>query len=330
MKYFFVSCLSLSILLSLFGCSKDNDIVSDPGEPFLPDTLGTGWTKDSIPTDLFLMDVFFLSENMGYIVHDQGMRKTINAGGAWSAPDAGGMASYLNIAASIGGKVANVRSNYDGLHVSQNFGQTFTEVLTATQSGVGAVPLRCTDAFYSSDAICYAAGRSSLFKSTDGGLTFSKIYSFSNTPDGGYASLFFINDNVGWVVAIGGLLKTTDGGLSWQHQHNVERGMLHFINPNIGFLIGTSGFKKTTNGGTIWESLAFPETQTNDIFDIHFINETTGYVSTSKSIYKTVDGGATWARVVKMGSKSIGEIHFTDANHGWACGSNGMILKFVQ
>lgn len=49
-------------------------------------------------------------------------------------------------------------------------------------------------------------------------------------------------------------------------------------------------------------------------------------------IFKTTDSGNTWTKVVAVASSTpyLMELHFTDANHGWACGSNGMILKFDQ
>ena len=47
-------------------------------------------------------------------------------------------------------------------------------------------------------------------------------------------------------------------------------------------------------------------------------------------VYKTINGGNTWTKEVVLPNKLIIEVHFRDAQHGWACGTDGVILKFVQ
>jgi photosystem II stability/assembly factor-like uncharacterized protein len=62
--------------------------------------------------------------------------------------------------------------------------------------------------------------------------------------------------------------------------------------------------------------------------DIHFLTDQIGYASAGRTLYKTTDGGTNWTKVVSLGEATITEIHFTDATHGWACGSNGVVLTF--
>ena len=85
---------------------------------------------------------------------------------------------------------------------------------------------------------------------------------------------------------------------------------------------------KSVNGGTDFLQVAqLPPGATRAIPDLHFVNDNTGYVNAGNRIYKTIDGGLTWQVVVALGNDRIIEIHFTDANHGWACGG-GTILRF--
>ena len=76
-------------------------------------------------------------------------------------------------------------------------------------------------------------------------------------------------------------------------------------------------FSCTTGGGSL------------DVYrDLHFVSGTTGYITEDKAIYKTQDGGNTWSTAVSLVSNYLIEVHFIDANHGWACGLKGTILKY--
>jgi photosystem II stability/assembly factor-like uncharacterized protein len=84
---------------------------------------------------------------------------------------------------------------------------------------------------------------------------------------------------------------------------------------------------------TGWQKINFIDTSdiyniSFDIYNIPFINNT-GFASGS-NIYKSTDGRKTSGKVVALASNYFMELHFTDANHGWACGEKGTVLKFAQ
>ena len=334
MRFANITFVVLVLLTGVVSCSKDeaDGPPVDPPLTFLPDTLGTGWTKDSIATSFVINDVFFVNNNTGYITADDGVRQTVDGGQSWTRPNAGGRALYINIAANPAGKVTLVRSGHQGVDNSQNAGTSYDSIFVSTEPT--GIPKRIlgADVFYSSNSVCYVVGPFDIYKSTDGGASFRNIYQF--TTAGGftsYSSVFFINDLTGWVRTFNGLHKTTDGGQTWTKKLTVERGNIDFPSINVGYISTESGIKKTMDGGDTWLPVNFPEALGGDSFvDVDFVSESTGFISTPKSIFKTTDGGNTWQRVVKMGSKQIIEIHFTDASHGWACGSDGMVLKYIQ
>lgn len=331
MKYLLLSALQLILIASLTNCSKDQgDDNTQPDPIFLPDTLSTGWVKDSVPTIAPLYDVFFINQNTGYTVTPGGVRKSIDGGTSWSAALTPGPYGFLNIAATPGGKVVLVSVVQNGgLASSQNFGDSYTTM--AFTPLPARDPLFCTDAFFTSESICYASGRAFLYKSVDGGVSFNKIFQFAPSVDGGYSSVFFLNDNEGWVSATGGLYKTVNGGVNWELKLDVNQVVIDFVNTSVGYISSLGAVRKTTDGGNTWQVLPFPEPITIDnTADVDFVSENEGYILTRKSIYKTIDGGQTWSRVVKIGSKELYELHFIDANHGWASGSYGMMLKFTQ
>ncbi len=85
------------------------------------------------------------------------------------------------------------------------------------------------------------------------------------------------------------------------------------------------------NGGSNFSQLIQLPKGTNgsgSYLDLHFVDANTGYACYTSRIYKTTDAGNSWQPVVSLGSGSFVEIHFTDATHGWGCTAEGAILKF--
>lgn len=186
------------------------------------------------------------------------------------------------------------------------------------------------DVFFVSANVAYLAGNN-IWKTTDGGITWTKLYQFS-VPEG-YKSLYFLNEQTGWVVREDGVYKTTDGGASWQRTPTAAffdfRGAscLAFPNQSSGFFSDNEYIARTNNSGGSWDTV-FHATHT--YHDVDFPAAATGYFTDNKIIYKTSDGGNTWGKDVVLGDGSIVEIHFTDPNHGWACGNNGTILRYLR
>jgi len=69
-------------------------------------------------------------------------------------------------------------------------------------------------------------------------------------------SLFFLNENLGWMVTTKGLWRTQEAGKSWHHVAGLPAGMVrvYFQDENYGFAVG--GKKKvleTHDGGKSWQ-----------------------------------------------------------------------------
>jgi len=104
-----------------------------------------------------------------------------------------------------------------------------------------------------------------LFKSTDGGFNWFDL----QAPDDGLTSIFFIDQDDGWVVtgpkpphATGGIIfKTTDGGLSWteQFQMPIPYGRpgygalysIYFSDNNNGWAVGNAEWADSSGAGVI-------------------------------------------------------------------------------
>lgn len=214
-----------------------------------------------------------------------------------------------------------------------------------------------------------------VFKSTDGGATFTPTVLASS----GLMDIYFTDNNIGYTAGDAGVFKTIDGGVNW-----------NIVNPATGLSLTPGAFKSivATTTGQVWVSSAndiyfsggglgnwtkslysgggptgntmsisalagnvvyaasgdgklfksvdgganfvLKTTFTGSLFyqDVHFVDANTGYACYVNRIYKTSDGGTSWQQVVALGEGNIIEVYFTDATHGWACGDNGALLRF--
>jgi hypothetical protein len=96
----------------------------------------------------------------------------------------------------------------------------------------------------------------------DGGANWT-IVPLKETP----VSLFFLNENVGWMVTPKNLWRTDEAGRSWRKVAKAPRGLLrvYFLSELEGWGVGMSkSVYRTTDGGKKWEKVpAAAEPKTN-------------------------------------------------------------------
>ena len=316
---------AIIVIICATSCSKKDDVTPtiDPPIIVVADTLGIGWSITNSFTAGTLNDVFFANNTIGYACGGNGIFKSTDGGTIWS--NISTTADYLNIGA-FGSNVCFVKNNNMPIR-SQDYGVTLQSTGYNSTSSTNF-----SDCFFSSQNICYLATLSSIWKSVNGGTSFSKISNTIINSTSPLSSIYFINDNKGWIHN-GSIYKTENGGTDWTLLNtltaNITPSSLEFLNDNAGFIGSQGTFLKTTNGGATWTNPVPVSSATNAYTDIDFINTSIGYLSCGNSIYKTNDGGTTWSKIVGLANKGIIEIHFTDANHGWACTTDGKILKYV-
>ncbi len=310
--------LVLLVLLPFLACKKD----SNPPQPPAPvDTLGTGWKKVALPSTPGGADVFFINNSFGYAVGSNFIDRSIDGGNTWQKVYQSPV-SFVNIAmnGTANAIFCTNNSNPSKLFFTSNGGNSFDSVMVG--DGI-------TDVFLVSPTTGYAIGQK-FWKTTNGGASWTSIFDFSSLPGGGYRSLHFLNDQVGWWIGTGGVYFTANGGTSWTSQplpnFGISTGSIYFVDANNGYLAYDMGAGKTTNGGAGWTKI---NSFQGGYHDVHFLSSTTGYVSDYNYLYKTTDGGVTWTKEVTLAHGGIIEIHFTDANHGWAI-YDGFVLKYER
>ncbi len=324
-KIFFI----LLITPAFFACKKNDadKMTQTPPPPAAPtDSLVSGWTKIPINDSNDLIDIFFIN-NTGFAVgNGANIFKSGDGGSNWTPiakPFSGNPASYyVNVGMGNESNAIFV-DPLNQLISTHNGGNNFTYA-TLSDNYI-------SDVFFVNSATAYAAG-TNIWKTVDGGDNWMKLYTFTAGGSHNFYSLYFLNEQVGWVFRAGeGLYKTTDGGVNWQLipvPFDVSRDSEPFFrNADTGYLGSGNNLEKTTNGGTSWSKIF---EGTNAFHSVNFVSDNVGYVTDSSRIYKTTDGGNTWTREVFIKSVYFTEVQFTDPNHGWACGTKGTILKYSK
>jgi photosystem II stability/assembly factor-like uncharacterized protein/subtilisin-like proprotein convertase family protein len=189
-----------------------------------------------------------------------------------------------------------------------------------------------------------------VYKTTNAGAT----WTLTNTPNalqvgsdieyGQNSGMFFLDENRGWFTGVIGnspqtspsrVYRTTDGGNSWSFT-TLPQG--------TGFNINLAAFN--ANDVFVMMQQAAPTVRRSTDGGVTFVNPTPGlstiptaiaarpntnelYVTTANSILKSTDGGNTWeTEAIPPNITGLNFLIFANARHGWACGANGMIVKY--
>lgn len=306
----------------MFSFCGKNDDGGPPPIPPKTDTLGSGWQKITMPDTLGFDDVFFVNDATGYICGFKYLAKSIDGGLSWSKytiPDSlsGGFINIFFLDVNHGWVVsdAHIIKTDDG-------GKNWQYLKLNTPYGGGPIDIQ-----FLSPLIGYMTSGSGFYKTADGGVTWTKINSAFPTR-----GLYFFNNNTGWVSSDGIVKHTNNGGSSFDFEKIItsnrdQNYIVQFTDMQHGWVTGDKGIIwSTTNGGVDWEQLLSDGTGG----DVHFFDNNNGFLVSGATIYRTMDGGKTLIKEASIRKSNIVEIHFTDANHGWAAGSSGGLYKYLK
>jgi len=225
------------------------------------------WRKVSKASYPPLSDVFFLNENIGWIVGDFGtILNTMDGGYTWESS-----INTLPVVASM----------------------------------------KCI--FFVNENVGFTGGKDNvLLKTIDGGTTWSQIN--IETTYGIIYSIYFSDENIGWIMNGNEVLYTIDGGDSWTVQLTnvaVEMKDMDFSSPGHGVCVGgKSGIFALyyTTDGLTWNQAPNPINIPaiyfkNDLYEVAMANDSVacaiGWGSSAAGlqpslILRTTDGGANW------------------------------------
>jgi photosystem II stability/assembly factor-like uncharacterized protein len=194
-----------------------------------------------------------------------------------------------------------------------------------------------TSLYFASDNVGYVTGSNQIFKTEDGGESWSISHTSNDVVF--YEDVFMIDQNI--IFAVGKdfdtsksiISKSTDAGLNWIDLELSNSSLLRsvlFTSSNIGYCSGSSGtILKTIDGGENWEELITGIS--NSIISMHFINDSIGIAVGGQpslgQIIKTQDGGVNWSIIESPSSNYLQSVFFTSQEIGYVVGWEGEILK---
>jgi photosystem II stability/assembly factor-like uncharacterized protein len=201
----------------------------------------------------------------------------------------------------------------------------------------------------------YGTGAGDLFKTVDGGSSWSRVWSRKGTF---IRALGFIDSERGFLGNVGDaypnvtdtnpLYETRDGGRSWTpvriggipvagicaidvlRTRSIHQGALRdrAIVHAAGRVGGPAQLLRSTDGGESWTAIDLSD-RAGMILDVKFLDSNTGFVFAGSAgdvresealILKTRDGGRSWREVYRSGRKleNSWKASFADARTGYA------------
>lgn len=292
---------------------------------------GNTWREISlVPRDGYGNSVFFINENTGWMLSNNGtVHKTINSGSIWKV-HYGLYSRYTKFyaldnqnvfAVGLGGlimKTSNGGRNWNVTESNTKFDLLnihFCDKNTGWAVGYGQLVSKAT-----------------ILKTIDGGNSW--VLQGENVNSSTLRSVYAVDSMNAWAVG-GRIFHTNDGGMTWKQQGNYGPGLrdVFFWNKAVGWAVGEEGrIYLTKDGGEKWTS---PKTygiylgrvaDRPKFNDVYFLDEQTGWIAADNGkVLKTVNGGTDWDSIYVGITSNILQIKFTTVNNGFITGEFGQM-----
>jgi len=288
---------------------------------------GLNWSVFNIGYSSRIDAIRFINDNIGYAaeVIQGNLFKTTNGGDNWfiqNINNSNFLYSMDFINSSTGcivGSQGTIIKTTDG---GENWSDYYSIVTNRNLRSISFVN-------QNTGFVCGESGIA--LKTTNSGQNWNKM---NTIPNYYFCSIYFPDENNGYIGASGTILKTTDSGYSWLDLNPPIVGKLvlylFMIDSSTGFGAGSDGMIiRTTNAGTNWE---FQNSGTSyALRSIKFININTGYIVggsyTNYIILKTTNSGNNWIIQGQSSPIRLFSVDFINVNTGYTSGDGGVILK---
>ncbi len=194
-------------------------------------------------------------------------------------------------------------------------------------SGEQTTALHFTD----SDGGFVVAASGIIYRTTDGGKSFSQVGSSSGRR---LNDVYFIDSDNGFACGNSGtLLRTTDAGSTWSPiaaDTNVDFTGIAFPDDESGVIAGNvvsgdkSGFGvigTSTDEGATWK---FQTTEQRAFTRVDVVPYDHAWILGQESLNYTTDRGKSWEHSASR-VPGVNYLLFTDVQHGWEVGDHGLL-----
>lgn len=168
-----------------------------------------------------------------------------------------------------------------------------------------------------------------VFRTTDGGLTWEFLSSFSPAYPG---ILYFLNEQDGYAIGYyNNIFRTSDGGSTWTTDNSITGSTaIYFLDNNRGFISTTNLLYRTVNGGDSWTPIDLLQLEFTpykiyayDLLNIYLVGIGDFMGETYNLFWNTSNGGISWDG--STFENQLTDVFFTAPNQGYIC--NSYILK---
>jgi photosystem II stability/assembly factor-like uncharacterized protein len=283
---------------------------------------GSTWQTISSGVTVALRRIFFVGNNLGFVACGNGqILRTINGGTSWNIVTTG--AGGIN-------DIFFADSNIGYLSSSNNLFKTTDGGLTWAPIATGAINPILRIFFTSPDTGYISVDGEGIYKTVNGGLSWTLTTTMNGLNDTFYA-MYFLDNQVGFVGGnLGKINKTIDGGATWQNMTSglgTELYTVHATHSDTAYAGGKEGkIFKTENGGVTYfqQTKAFPSI----INKLLFTSNNIGFAcSDSGRILKTTDGGKNWMLKPTNTTRGFTDMSFINPSQGFASASGGLVFK---
>lgn len=306
----------------------------------VPEPLG--WTKLKSPTSETLRKLFFVDANIGWAVSLGGkIINTTNAGETWEIQNSTVVSPIVDIF------FINADRGWAITYPSEPpFG---TSILTTSNGGMDWVKdsvffvneIFSTIFFF--DENNGLIGGNGIKKTTDGGVTWTNSFiepgGVSTLPINSFSfySKTFGYASGGRVDIAGVIWRTTDGGDNWSsiglspdqiydiHIIDSLNAITLSGDPELLYPIAII---KTTDAGVSWDYTELPFFGV--AFALDFLADKEGWSAAGYKFLSTNDGGQNWNEEFIFDNTTVYDLQFVDKYTGFACGQDGILLKYTS
>ena len=280
-----------------FADSKRGWVGGDGGYFAYSEDSGESWVESRIGTRAGINDIYFVSHDKGFVLAGNTIFSTTDGGHMWQQSHTFSPEDFK------GADIELYSLRFDG----KKRGWV-----------VGSVSRR--------DRV----EDSILAITRDGGATWQVLHAPSRQE---LIHIDFVDEKRGWIVGAGGaILHTEDAGETWKRQlSGVTETLYHvdFRNSKQGIAVGERGtILMTEDAGETWIRVFSPAHAT--LLSVQFVSEDNVWiVGRSGVILRSGDGGRTWAEQ-ESGTRQNLYALFIKKKEGWAVGSVGLLMRYVQ
>jgi len=281
-----------------------------------------GWKKintDTITGTIDFTDVFFVSENEGWI--------TTNTTNNIFKTNDGGL-SFITQTTQYGTQAVYAFDTTYAYSGGLNGRIYYTSDGGLNWPAIGSINVTLNDLDFATSSQGYACGNSGAVYSIANG-------SVSNLNSPSSATLRGISapsiDNV-WVCGGSSIFYYNGSIFSGQVGPSGTFNDIHFINNQEGWIVGNAGLiAHTADGGANWIAQTNPDPQNRTLAGVFFFDSDYGWaVGVDGVILHTSNGGSTWSVVgAGLTTEVLTSIHFTSATNGYVAGGGKTLLKYT-